>query len=385
MNIIIHRGQNQIGGNIIEISTSTTKILLDVGLELDTEETVFPDIDGLFDNADFDAVFISHYHSDHVGLAYFIDKNIPIYMGKGAFKIIKAVDDYHSRETLSPKGFLKDKTPIIVGDIKVTPYLCDHSAFDSYMLFCEADGENVLYTGDFRSNGRKSFDGLLDKLPKKVDKLICEGTTLSRENKKAVTEWELENQATKIFKETTGPIFVYQANTNIDRIVTMYRAANQSNRNFLENIYMAEITSALGGSIPNPGFSDVYAFLTFPEQYENLQKFRHRIGRDSIAEKKFVMCVLGSMTGYLKTLSEKMPFKNGILVYSMWHGYKDNPRTAEFLKTCENMGLKIVDLHTTGHADHDTIRKLIEAVKPDDIIPVHTEAADWFSENYKTL
>jgi mRNA degradation ribonuclease J1/J2 len=38
MNIHIHRGQNQIGGNIIEISTDTTKIILDVGLELDDDK-----------------------------------------------------------------------------------------------------------------------------------------------------------------------------------------------------------------------------------------------------------------------------------------------------------------------------------------------------------
>ena len=69
MNITIHRGENQIGGNIIEISTDTTRILLDVGRELDEEEVRLPDIDGLFDDPAFDAVFISHYHGDHIGLA----------------------------------------------------------------------------------------------------------------------------------------------------------------------------------------------------------------------------------------------------------------------------------------------------------------------------
>ena len=38
MDVIIHRGQNQIGGNIIEIATAKTRILLDVGLELDQDE-----------------------------------------------------------------------------------------------------------------------------------------------------------------------------------------------------------------------------------------------------------------------------------------------------------------------------------------------------------
>ena len=78
MNVIIHRGQNQIGGNIIEITAENTRILLDVGLELDQEEGTLPEIDGLFDHPSFDAVFISHYHGDHLGLAYYIDNRICI-------------------------------------------------------------------------------------------------------------------------------------------------------------------------------------------------------------------------------------------------------------------------------------------------------------------
>jgi ribonuclease J len=37
MKINIHRGKNQIGGNIIEIATNTTKILLDIGLDLNED------------------------------------------------------------------------------------------------------------------------------------------------------------------------------------------------------------------------------------------------------------------------------------------------------------------------------------------------------------
>ena len=43
MTITIHRGQNQIGGSIIEISSKTTRIILDAGSELDEDvlEAVF--------------------------------------------------------------------------------------------------------------------------------------------------------------------------------------------------------------------------------------------------------------------------------------------------------------------------------------------------------
>ena len=378
MEIVIHRGENQIGGNIIEISTDKTRILLDVGRELDEEEVRLPDIDGLFDVPAFDAVFISHYHGDHIGLAYYINKRIPLYLGEASVRIVQASDAYKNTETIHPAGFLVHGKPISIGDITVTPFLCDHSAFDSYMLLCEADGETVLYTGDFRSNGRKSFDRLLHDLPQKIDKLICEGTTLSREGYAPVTEAELEEKAVALFKETSAPIFVLQSSANIDRIVTMYRAAKRTGRIFLQELFMAELATVAGKSIPNPAFDDVYAFITNPKRYDALTKYR-RIGKDGIAKSRFVMCVRSSMLRYMQSLSEQMNFDGGLLIYSMWSGYRKQPEMEAFLCACEDMGLKVVELHTSGHADADTIKRLIAHVNPTEIIPVHTENAAWFT------
>lgn len=377
MRVNVIRGKNQIGGNIIEVATDKTRILLDVGLELDDENVQFPDVEGLFSDAAFDAVFISHYHGDHLGLAYYIDNRIPLYMGEASYHIVKAADDYKGIASIMPDGFLRHLKPIVVGDITVTPFLCDHSAFDSYMLLCEADGEKVLYTGDFRSNGRKSFDRLLNALPDKVDKLICEGTTLSRKAQTPLREADLEELAVTEFRNATGPIFVLQSSTNIDRVVTMYRAAKRSSRVFLQEVYMADVTSAVGGSIPNPAFNDVYAFITNPKRHDALVKYR-RMGKVRMAKTPFVMCVRSSMLRYLKNLSKLMSFEGGLLVYSMWSGYQQQPAMSSFIKGCETMGLRLVSLHTSGHADPDTIRALIERVQPTKIIPVHTENAEWF-------
>ena len=379
MKVNIIRGKNQIGGNIIEISTEKTRILLDAGLELDGENAL-PDVTGLFDCAGYDAIFVSHYHSDHLGLVYYAHKDIPVYMGEGCCNIIQASDRYKKRKTIIPKGFLRNGQKIVVGDISVTPFLCDHSAFDSYMLLCEADGESILYTGDFRSNGRKSFDKLLNSLPQKVDKLICEGTTLSRNGYVPQTETELEEKAVKLLTETTGPVFVLQSSMNIDRIVTMYRAAKKTGRIFLEDAYMAEITTAAGEHIPNPKFTDVYVFITNPSKYEYLAKYQRKAGKDRISKMKFVMCVRTSMLSYLTSLSKLMSFKNGILIYSFWSGYRESDSMKSFLSECKKMGLCIKTLHTSGHADESTIVKLFERVKPMVIIPVHTENAARFKE-----
>ena len=41
-----------------------------------------------------------------------------------------------------------------VGDIKIKPYLMDHSAFDSAAF--ETENKTVIYTGDFIGHGRKA-------------------------------------------------------------------------------------------------------------------------------------------------------------------------------------------------------------------------------------
>ena len=100
MNIHIHRGQNQIGGSVIEISTESARIFLDIGIELDEGKNInIPQIEGLFcGTKECDAVFISHYHADHIGLADYLLPNIPLYIGETAYRIIKTASDYMEAE-----------------------------------------------------------------------------------------------------------------------------------------------------------------------------------------------------------------------------------------------------------------------------------------------
>ncbi len=385
MRIHIIRGQDQIGGSIIEISSENARLILDVGSELDEETPVAPRVEGLFfGKRAYDAVFVTHYHGDHVGLASHVMPGIAIYMGERAAAVYRASSDYLGKPPLRIDGFLRSGEAVCVGDIRVTPFLCDHSAFDSYMLLLECDGKRVLYTGDFRSNGRKSFSALLKRLDR-VDVLITEGTTLSRDAVRPATEAELEEIACETLRQTDGPAFILMAATNIDRCVTAFKAARRSERIFLQDVYSAAIASAAGDGIPNPGtFSGVRTFLTSPteKQFGILSRYpKAKIGRAGIAREKFLMCVRPSMTRYLEKLSELKPFDGGVLFYSMWNGYKQKPDVAAFLEFMDGKGVRITNLHTSGHADTATIRAMIDDVDPKYIIPVHTENAMWFEKN----
>ena len=382
MEINIIRGQNQIGGSIIEVSSKNTKIILDVGSNLDDKEIVVPEIEGLFKGeAKYDGVLISHYHSDHEGLATKILPEIPIYMGEKSYEIHKVTREYIKKEYLKePKTFKADEE-FLIGDIKITPYLCDHSAFDAYMFLLDCEGKKILYTGDFRSNGRKSFEPLLRKLPK-VDALITEGTNLSNDKigKINLTEKELEKRGIELLKGNDRPVFVLMAGTNIDRIVTFYKIANATKRLFLLDTYAGKITDTIGGNIPNPRtFSNVRIFLTNQDKYEILKNYpKNKIGKNEIANKNFMMCIRSSMKQYLENRSKEFSFEGCVLFYSMWEGYKKQENMKEFLKFMEEKGVKTISLHTSGHADEKDFDKLIKKVEPEIIIPVHTENSEWF-------
>ncbi|MBR4100312.1 MAG: MBL fold metallo-hydrolase [Oscillospiraceae bacterium] len=385
MKIHIHRGQDQIGGSIIEISTDNTRLIFDVGAELDeSEEIEIPPIDGLFVGIKkYDAVFVSHYHPDHIGLLGELVDGIPVYMGEKAFGILHSAYSYRKLDVPFSPQSIHDGQTVQIGDITITPLLCDHSAFDSYMFLVEAEGKRVLYTGDFRANGRLDFDKLLDRLPK-VDAVIIEGTTLSRDDNICNIEEEtLEEIAVNYLEKHSGPAFIMMSAMNIDRLKTIENVARRTDRLLLEDLYTARVATASGCAVPDRK-NVIRVFMTKGDsEYAELFSYGSaKIGKSGIARVPFIMCVRSSMRRYLENLCKLISFEGGVLFYGMWKGYMEQSKTKEFIEFMQSKGVKIHILHTSGHADSMTIDKLIQRVEPKIIAPVHTENSEWF-EKYK--
>lgn len=169
MNITIHRGTHQIGGCAAELRTSSTRILLDFGAELDEERASPLSIEGVtYNNSQCDAVFFTHYHGDHIGLMDTVNPDIPLYMGKASKEILlrlNARPRKYSTELLERICTFQAPQTVTIGDIAVTPLFVDHSAYDAHMFLMEAEGKRILHTGDFRSHGFRG-KGLMPTLVK---------------------------------------------------------------------------------------------------------------------------------------------------------------------------------------------------------------------------
>ncbi|NLB80528.1 MAG: MBL fold metallo-hydrolase [Clostridiaceae bacterium] len=368
MIITIHRGTHQIGGCITEITTDTTKILIDFGEELMPQTPI--------DEGEIlrgcDAVFITHYHSDHVGLHTHIPPHIPIYLGKVAKQILVELTARTNKENLYKVERFRTYTPmqsIKVGDIEVRPLLVDHSAFDAYMFLIKAEGKTLLHTGDFRGHGFRG-KGLMPTLQKyvgKVDALIIEGTTLYRDGGEAKTERALQLQAATLMKEKKY-VFVLCSSTNIDRIASLYHA-NPFGRYFLCDAYQKAVLKIVRENVgPRSSLYDLQKIVTYGPNIE-----------DRFFKRGF--CMLVRNRDDHRRIIDKYPEDERLILYSIWKGYVEGKHKSERMIRFLD-GLHYTYLHTSGYADAETICEVVSAVSPDVIYPIHTENAAWFKGRF---
>lgn len=145
--------------------------------------------------------------------------------------------------------------------------------------------------------------------------------------------------------------------------------------------YVSLIAKAAGGHIPRPDvFKDVIAFTPRPVRglrKDMLFEFKNKRGLKGIASgtKKFTMFVRPSMLDYIKKLYSTAHMCGATLIYSIWKGYKDNQEMKNFLSEMQDLGVNVIDLHTSGHASMEDIELLKQTVNAEQYICVHTEKA----------
>ena len=274
MRLRIHRGTKEIGGTCIEVEARGERLALDVGLPLDapddegTHASLLPAVPGFRERDDsLLGVLISHPHRDHYGLARHIRPEVPIHIGRDAHNILEAASRYvPNGHAFADPRFIAHRAPVEIGPFRVTPYLVDHSAFDAYALLIEADGKRVFYSGDFRGHGRKAglFEALVANPPEDIDVLLMEGTTIGRAgtDEGFATEDDLERAFAQAFRETKGLHFVWTSSQNIDRLVTIFRAAKRTGRALLIDLYTAVVLEATGrDTIPQSDWADVRLYV----------------------------------------------------------------------------------------------------------------------------
>jgi ribonuclease J len=398
MKVCIHRGTRQIGGTCVEIETSGSRIIVDLGLPLDAVETdlaLVPQISGLReDDPSLLAIILSHGHRDHWGLVPKVRPGIPIVMGRAAERIMRAAANFMP-DAFAPNAwrYLESGKPLRIGPFTITLHLVDHSGFDAYALEIEADGRRLFYSGDLRAHGQKSklFELMLKKPPRNIDVMLMEGSSLGRldDSEQFPTEEALKRLFMERFQTTPGIVLVACPAQNIDRIVTIYGAAKKTDRTLIVDAYAAEVLKATRyDSIPKPagGWSNIAVFIPQWQRIHLVKKniapivdsYRgFRVWPEQLAEHAphSVMLFRAWMLGDLERAGA---LTGARVIWSQWEGYLTEGSGAQLKISCESRGIPFEIIHTSGHASVRDLKRLAAAVNPRALVPIHTFEAERF-------
>lgn len=401
MKVCIHRGTQEIGGTCVEIESQGQRLVLDVGLPLDAPD---PETIPLHQIQGFDAphpsllgVVISHPHQDHYGLAHRLPEENLFLIGEAAERILAAA------ALFSPAGlklknvkYLADRTPISLGPFTITPYLVDHSAYDAYAVLVEVDGKRLFYTGDFRAHGRKASltDRLIADPPKNVNVLLMEGTCVGREDKTFDSEDKLVPKFVDIFKQTKGMPLVWCSGQNLDRIVTIWKACKEAHRQFIIDMYTAEMLRATGNErMPQADWQGIRVFLPNTQRWrikkdeafhisDSYKPYRIHWNQLPDAASKSVMLFRPSM---VRDLERASCLKDACVICSEWAGYVEQESNQWFVEWMKRNGIETHPCHTSGHASIPDLRRMRDAFHDAIAVPVHLKDRDRFVELFDSV
>ena len=255
------------------------------------------------------------------------------------------------------------------------------------MLLIEGSKRRVLYTGDFRAHGRKAklTERMIASPPRDIDVLVMEGTNLGT-NKSTKTEGQLENDFVRLARETPRHLFVCWSAQNIDRTVTLYKAAKRSGRKFVVDLYGADVLQRVAPRtkipFPGPSFPELKVVITGGSKWLYQEKLRSDFA-DRMAKSP------GFATSRRRLIDDKAiimlrdwmldEFERGGLgftssdayVFSSWTGYLDPDDPKSGWARAEAAKARTERMHTSGHASASDLSRFAAAIAPKALVPVH--------------
>ena len=155
--------------------------------------------------------------------------------------------------------------------------------------------------------------------PTDVDVLLMEGTTVGRSANldPVLSEDAVEDAARRVFLDTDGLALCLFSPQNIDRLVSLFRAAKRAGRAFVYDLYAASVARATArpGTIPQPEWPEVRVYLPRAQrqkviatrEFERVDEVRQaRIYPDELTRERARLAIL-SVPPWVLTRGSRLP------------------------------------------------------------------------------
>lgn len=295
-----------------------------------------------------------------------------------------------------------------IGGIKVRAFEVDHSIWGASAFVLETSLGPVVYTGDLRFHGARGgatrqFVEAAAALRPKV--LLCEGTNIASPS--SVLESQVYENALKAVKEARGLVVADFGPRNVERLVVFHRIAAETGRKLViapRDAYLLKAMRLVSSEIPRVAGDPVLRIYHEPkttlERWEKRVREVHQdmlvapeaLNRDQDA---YILCFSFFDINELVSI---MPQEGSLYLYSSSEvfneeGALDMQRLHNWIDyfKMKGVGLPVEakphqwdipdsdrGFHASGHAAGLELLEMVRRIKPEVLIPIHTEKPQLF-------
>ncbi|MBW2988883.1 beta-CASP ribonuclease aCPSF1 [Candidatus Woesearchaeota archaeon] len=218
-------GGRQVGRSCLFLQTPESRILLDCGVDVASDQDAYPLLEAPeFNLQELDAVIISHSHLDHCGFVPYLFKygyKGPVYCTKPTRDVMALLTlDYvkimrsEGKEPIYTSEHIKemvkhtvcpdyDEVTDVTPDVRITLYNAGHILGSSMVHLHIGNGlHNLLYTADMKFWRTRLLDPAITRFPR-LETLMIESTYGGKDNVLA-PRGEQEGQIRDIIDRTIG-------------------------------------------------------------------------------------------------------------------------------------------------------------------------------------
>ena len=429
--VTCYGGVGEIGGNKFVLEDGGVKVVLDFGTGFSDGSDYFdssisprgvngagdlfefdllPQIPGLYSvkalqntrvkytEPEFDAVVLSHFHSDHTGRIEYIDPKIPVFCGETT----SLIHDAYTASTGSPlhgHPIRKFRTGdrFTIGPMEFHPVHVDHSIPGAYGFVVHTSGGTMAYTGDFRFHGpagsmtRDFVDAARQAKPKL---LLTEGTRVAPgDDGGNMSEPAVKKEALKMVRETKSLVFSTFRGNDVDRVNTFFDACQETGRRLVVSMKVALLLEKLTADrrlrVPRVGRDvDVYLRRKKKGKFDDSDYYtweRPFITKGLTAEdirKKQKKVFLHLEAWNFPELIDIKPDRGGTYIHAATEAFNEEGEKEETLirNWVGHVGFRYAQLHASGHAPGSEVGELVRDISAKKVVPIHTEHPELFGQ-----
>ena len=380
-------GLGEVGMNCLALECLDQLLVVDCGTSFPNDDygiaVHHPRFDWLYENRRRVAgIVLTHGHEDHIGaLPYLLrgcsELRVPILAPRHALRLVaRRFEEHQLAEAVNLLSELRPGQARTLGTFELESLRVSHSIADATAVVVTTPAGRVLHTGDFNfdpqpSDGECTDEDALARFGDAgVDLLLSDSTNIDNESDPG-SEAEVESALDEVIRNSSERVFVALFSSNIQRLISLGRIAERRGRRIV----------LLGRSLAqHVAVASELGYLKWPQSLElpveRLRSFpRGEVlvlcsGTQAEAGSAMARLAEGSHRYARIDAGDRVVFSSRVIP-----GY-ERP-VAELTDALTRLGAVVEsrlsrrDIHTSGHANRNELRQMIELVRPKAFVPVH--------------